>query len=130
MYNTDLFNEIVAKAQSYLAPVTKTNKLFVANLEKLVAFQFATAQSYADFALARLQAATDVSDADSLKAFAEAQVAAAETLRQKLVDDAKAFADLGAGFKAEFEALVAEFGVEPAPKAVVKTSRKAIAPAA
>ena len=117
MYNTDLFNEIVAKAQSYLAPATKANKLFVANLEKLVAFQFATAQSYADLSLARLKAAAEVEDVKGLQAFYTAQLDTVAALRQKLLDDAKALTDLGNGFKAEFDKLAEETAAE-LPKAV------------
>lgn len=127
MYNADLLNETLAKAQTYTAPVVKANKLFVASLEKLLGFQFGLLRSYADFGLGRLQAATDVTDVESLKTFAAAQLEAAGALRQKALDDAQAYADLLAGFKAEFEKLVADNGVELAPKPVVKAARKAAA---
>lgn len=132
MYNTELFEEFVAKSSAYTAPLVKANKLFIANLEKLAAFQMSLLHAYSDFGLARLKAATEVSDLESLKSFGEAQVEAATVLRQKLIDDGKALTALVASFKGEFETLAAESGVALTPKAVVaapKSSRKTAAAA-
>ena len=95
----------VPSLEAVVAPVVSANKLAVANLEKLTAFQFGVLRSYADLGVARLKAATDVTDADSLKAFSESSVEVAKELGAKVQADAKALADLLAGFKAEFDKL-------------------------
>lgn len=125
MYDLDPFNEALARATTWIAPVVQANKLFVASLEKLAAFQFGLLRSYAGFGLGRLQAASDVTDVESLKAFSAAQLEAAGALRQKALDDAQAYADLLAGFKAEFEQLVAANSTDFAPKPIVKAARRA-----
>ncbi len=113
----ELFNDYVAKLGTYTAPAVKANKLFVASLEKLVELQLAALHTYTDLGLAQLKAAVEVSDADSLKAYLRGQVETASVVRQKLLDDAKALAELSVGYKAEFDKLVGEAGREFAPKA-------------
>lgn len=125
MYDFDAFNDLLPQNPAWIAPVVEANRLFVANLEKLAAFQFAVLRSYADFGLGRLQAATDITDLDGLKAFSAAQLEAAGALRQKALDDAQAYVDLLAGFKAGFEQFVAANSAEFAPKPVVKAARRA-----
>lgn len=125
MYDNDLFNEALARSVTWIAPVVQANKLFVASLEKLAAFQLGLLRSYAGFGLSRLQAASDVTDVESLKAFSAAQLEAAGALRQKALDDAQAYVDLLAGFKAEFEQLVAANSADFAPKPIVKAARRA-----
>jgi len=105
------------QSKSFATPVVKASKLAVANLEKLVAFQFSALQSYSDLALSRLKAATEVTDLESFQSFASAQLEAATALRQKLMDDAKALVDLSAVFKAEFDKLAEETAAE-LPKTV------------
>ncbi|TCO83519.1 phasin family protein [Plasticicumulans lactativorans] len=114
---SDVFATALEQYKTFVAPVVKANKLAVAGFEKLVAFQFATAQSYADLSLARLKAAAEVEDVKGLQAFYTAQLDTVAALRQKLLDDAKALTDLGNGFKAEFDKLAEETAAE-LPKAV------------
>ena len=101
----DNFEKFFEQTKTLGAPVVKANKLAVASLEKLVALQLSTLQSYTDLTIARLKAAAEVTDLKSLQAFAADQVELAKSLGQKLMDDAKAYADLGAGVKAEFDKL-------------------------
>lgn len=117
-----------------VAPVVKANKLFVANLEKLTDFQFDTLRAYSDVGLSRLKAAVEITDVEGLTAYAEASVAVAKDLGAKVQADAEALADLLNGFKAGFEALVAESSTEvavsaPAPQAPVVEAPVAEAPA-
>ncbi len=125
--SVELFNEYFAKLGTYTAPAVKANKLFVANLEKLAEFQLVALRSYTDLGLAQLKAAAEVSDAESLQAYLRGQVETANVVRQKLLDDAKALADLSAGFKAEFDKLVGETGSEFAQKAKAVAPRKTAA---
>lgn len=118
-------NEYFANLQSVAAPVVQGNKLAVANLEKLVAFQLSAAQSYVDLGIARMKAATEVSGPQDAQAFVNGQVEAANALRTKLMADAKALADIFAGFKGEFETFAKENLSELQPKATKAAAPKA-----
>lgn len=115
MHN-DTYTQWFENAKSLPEPVVNANKLFVANLEKLVNFQMSVLQSYKDMWLNQLKAAAEISDVQGLQQFYGRQTEVASTLRQKMMDDAKALADLGTGFKADFDKL-AKDSVEPTPKA-------------
>lgn len=104
----DVFAKAIEQTKPFLAPVVKSNKLAVANVEKLVALQLSSLQSYVDLGVNQLKEAAEVSSPQSLQAFYNQQLKAAETLRQKLVEDGKALVELGVGAKAEFEALAKE----------------------
>lgn len=99
---------VTKQSQAVVASVVKANQLTVANLEKLVDFQLAAVQSYVDLGVSRLKAAAEVSNVNGLQAFYADQVKTAEALRQKLVDDSKALAKIGAEAKAEFNKLAQE----------------------
>ena len=104
-YTVPSVEAVTAQVRSFAAPVVKANKLTVANLEKLVSFQSELARSYVELGLARLQAAVEVNDAASLKAFGESSVETGKSLVAKLQADAKALTELLNGFKAEFTSL-------------------------
>lgn len=110
------FSNLVEQSQSLLAPVTKINKLAIADLEKLVALQTSTLASCIDWSLGQLKATTEVSDPQSLQNFYTGQVEALNGLRQKLIDDSQNLARLGATFQGEFNKLVEESVVELVPK--------------
>jgi phasin family protein len=118
-------NEYFANLQSVAAPVVQGNKLAVANLEKLVAFQLSAVQSYVDLGIARMKAATEVNGPQDAQAFVNGQVESANAFRTKLMEDAKALADLFAGFKGEFEKFAKENMSELTPKAIKATAPKA-----
>ena len=87
-------------------------------------YQTLTTWEQLDEWIARLKAAAEVTDLKSLQAFAADQVELAKSLGQKLMDDAKAYADLGAGVKAEFDKLAEEAAAE-LPKSVQPFSKAA-----
>lgn len=120
----ETFEKFFEQTKTFNAPVVKASKLAVASLEKLVALQLSTLQSYTELTIARLKAATEVTDLKSLQGFATEQVELAKSLGQKVMDDAKAFADLGAGVKAEFDKLAEEAAAE-LPKTVQSFSKAA-----
>lgn len=111
------FSNIVEQPQFLLTPLTKVNKLAIADLEKLVALQTSTLASCVDWSLGQLKAASEVSDPQSLQNFCTSQVEALNGLRQKLIDDSQNLARLGATFQSEFNKLVEESVVELVPKA-------------
>ena len=98
------------------APLIKANKLWVTDLEKLIKFQLKMVQSHMEIGLNQLKAATEIENVKSLQSFLSGQLDAANVLRQKLMDDAKALVDLSTSFKADFDALVKEGGTNLAPK--------------
>lgn len=106
------FEKIFAQTTTFTAPMLKASKLAIAGLEKLVAFELATLQSYSDLTIARLKAATEISDVKGLQDFYTTQIEVLSTVRQKMMDDAKALTDIGSGVKAEFDKLAEETAAE------------------
>lgn len=96
----------VPSFEAAVAPVVAASKLSVAQLEKLASFQFGLVQDYAGLGLARLKAATEVSDLAGLKAYGEASVGVAKDVGAKVQADAKALVELLTGFGAEYKGLV------------------------
>lgn len=118
--SNEVFGKLFEQYEPVLAPVVKANKLAVANLEKLVNFQFEALRSYADLGLNQFKAAAEVSDVTSLQGFYASQVDAFNVLRKKVLDDAQALVDLSTGFKAEFDKLAKDSVVEFAPKSAAR----------
>jgi phasin family protein len=98
------------------APMIKANKLLVAELERLVNFQMGVMRYYVDMVMNQLKAAAEISDINSLQDFCKGQVEVTNKVRQRMMDDAKALADLGTGFKADLDALAKESTEELATK--------------
>ena len=103
-----MYKDLLPNVDMFVAPVVKTNKLAVANLEKLVAFQISSLQTYVDISLAQMKSAAEVSNLQELQAFYKSQMDVAANLRQKVMDDFKALTDLGNGFKDDFTKLAEE----------------------
>ncbi len=106
--NNEFFFKVADQYEAFLVPMVKANKLAVVNFEKLVGFQMGALRGYAELGLERMKAASQINDPQSCQAFLNDQLQVAEVVGQKLLDDAKALADLGAGFKADLDALVKE----------------------
>lgn len=130
-----------ALSKRLLAPMVHANKLLVANLEKLVGFQQGLFNDYTHLGLSRLAAAVEITDLESLKAYAESSVETYKALNAKLQTDTQALYALLAGFKEESEQLIGDAAVEAAPKeakddvrkaadATTKAADKSISPAA
>lgn len=123
----EIFANAFEQAKPFLASAVKSNKLAVANLEKVVALQLSSLQSYVDLGVNQLKEAAEISDPQSLQAFYDKQLKAAETLRQKLVADSKALVELSVGAKAELDDLAKENLAELQKKTaeVVNLAKKA-----
>ena len=104
--SNDTLSKMSEQYQNFLAPVIKANKLSATNLEALVNFQMSSLQSYVDVAMNRMRAAADISDPTSLQVFLTSHAEVISSLNQKVMDDAKALADLTTRFKADFDKLV------------------------
>jgi phasin family protein len=117
------FVNVFEQYQDFVAPVVKTNQQVVANVEKLVSFQIDALQAYVDFGVSRLKAAAEVSNPQDLQAFLKDQVEAANVLREKGQNDAKALAELIAEFQAEFNARAQENITEVSNKVTEVTKK-------
>lgn len=100
--DNEQLSDLFKQSQFFLTPLVKTNKLAVANFEKLVAFQMNTLQSYMDFSIDRLKAAAEVDSPERLQEFLTGQFEAVAVLGQKLLDDSKALAELSTELSDEF----------------------------
>ena len=104
----DLFSPLQQNTIALPTPMIKANKLLVTELERLVNFQMGIMRYYVDIVLNQLKAAAEISDVNSLQEFCKGQVEVTNKVRQRMIDDTKALADLGTGFKADLDALAKE----------------------
>lgn len=113
----NLFNKALETPQILPEPVVKTNKLLVENLEKMMVFQMNALKSYLDIGLNQMRAAAEITDLQSLQDFCKRQAEIAQTVQQKLMNDAKAMSDMTNRFKAEMDGLAKSTLEEVLPKA-------------
>jgi phasin family protein len=107
MYD-DVLSKLFANPQALPNVLSNASQLVVSNMEKWTALQMNAWQSYVDLGLEQVRAAAQATDAKGLQEFYKLQAEAANSVRQRLMDDAKAVADLGVDFKAGLDALVKE----------------------
>lgn len=124
----EMFSKPFANAETMLEPMMKANKLAVANVEKLVNFNMTAMQAYVDMGLEQMKSAAEVNSPQTLQAFWSKQIETANVVRQKMMDDAKALADLGNGMKDEFAKLT-EDNVKEMAKAAPKAAQQPAASA-
>ncbi|MCP5419992.1 MAG: phasin family protein [Gammaproteobacteria bacterium] len=105
MYDAVL-SKLFANPQALPNVLSNAGQLVLNNVEKLTALQMNALQSYVDLGLGQVRAAAKATDAKGLQDFYKLQADAANSVRQRLMDDAKAMADLGVDFKAGLDALV------------------------
>lgn len=113
-----IFPNVAANSEKLYAPFFKFNKLAVATAEEFANIELASLRVYAEIGLGQLKAAVEVSDLESFKAFTNSQQAAVKTVSEKLISDAKAFAEVTESFRSEALRIAretnAEFEVRPA----------------
>jgi phasin family protein len=120
------------QAKTMYAPMAKFNSLFVENMEKMTDFQLNAIKSYAEMGLDQMKKASDVKDAESMRAYTSAQAEAASALNKKIMEDAKTFSDMAMEFKSQVESIMEEARTTAATtattaKPATKTSTKAAA---
>lgn len=116
--------DFTAQMNLFMAPMMKTNKLLVSNMEKLVAFQMSALNTYVDMSMGQMKAAASISSPEDFQGYMKGQVQFFEQLRDKMMGDVKAFADMGNGMKDEFSKL-AEENVSDISKATKMPAKKA-----
>lgn len=116
------FPDFYSQFSQFATPVVKTNKLLVSNFEKLVDFQLSAMQAYLNLAMSQFKAAAEITSPEDAQAFFKGQVEFSDKMREKVMADLKALADMGNGMKDEFSKLAEEnvSEITKASKAVVK----------
>ncbi|MFC3680816.1 phasin family protein [Bacterioplanoides pacificum] len=121
----NILNAFAEQAKTMYAPMSKFNTLVVDNMEKMTEFQLNAIKSYADLGLDQMKKASDVKDAESMRAFTASQAEVASSLNKKIMDDAKALSDMAMDFKTQVETLM-----EEARSSAAATTTTAAKPAA
>jgi phasin family protein len=106
--NTDILATLTEQTKSFMAPVQKLNTIAIANTEKLVAFQTASVQKYAELGLAQWKAAAQVSDPESLMTYVTAQGARMTDVGEQVMADAKQTYQLGMDLLSEAQKVTQE----------------------
>lgn len=86
-------------------PLVKANQSFAANFEKILIFQMAALKASFDMGLNQMKAAAEITDIESLQDFYKCQSQIAQTLQQKLLNDAKAVAEMTVRLQSELDNL-------------------------
>ena len=97
----EVFPKLSANGEKLYEPIYKFNKLAVEKAEELANIELASLREYTEIGLTQLRAATEVSDFDSFKGFADSQQAAFKKVSEKVINDAKAFAKVTESFRDE-----------------------------
>jgi phasin family protein len=113
----DLFSKALETPQTLSEPLVRANKLFAANVEKMVVFQMNALKSYLDIGLNQLKAAAEITDIESMQDFYKRQTEIAQTVQQKLMIDAKVMSDMATRFKTEMDNLTKATLEDVLPKA-------------
>ena len=113
----NLFSQVLKTPQSFPEPLVKANKLFIGNMESILAFQIHALKSYMDISINQLRAAAEITDLDSLQDFYKRQAEIAQTVQRKLLNDARIVSGMAARLKAEMDALTQTTWQESLPKA-------------
>lgn len=126
--NTDILATVTEQSKSFMAPVQKLNTIAIANTEKLLAFQTASLQKYAQMQMAQWKAAAQVNDAESLMAYLTAQGARMTDVGNQVIADTKQAYQLGMDLLSEAQKVTQENVASVTEMTKVKaTSRKAAA---
>jgi phasin family protein len=126
--NTDILATVTEQSKSFMAPVQKLNTIAIANTEKLLAFQTASLQKYAQMGMAQWKAAAQVNDTESLMAYFTAQGARMTSVGNQVIADTKLAYQLGMDFLSEAQKATQENVASVTEMTKVKAaSRKAAA---
>lgn len=120
----DVMNPFFNQAQNFAAPMVKANKMAVANLEKVVDFQLKTWQKYTEMSLDAIKAAAEIDSPKAFQAYVTKQAENATAVRQEVMDDFKAWAEIGTDIREDFNRL-AEQNTADLKAASSKSSKKA-----
>lgn len=123
---TEILDKALAQSETYVEPLVRANKLAVANVERVIELQLKALQKYVDLGIAQLKAAAEIDSPKALQAYFGKQIEVANTFRQQLLDDVKAWTELSTDLKDEFTKL-AEDNVKEFKAAAAKatSTRKA-----
>ena len=117
--NTNILATLTEQSKSLMAPVQKLNHIAIATTEKLVAFQTANLQKYADLGFAQWKAAAEVNDPESFVNFLANQDTRLSQVGEALIADTKRAYPLGVDLLCEAQKMAQENVVS-----VTKTSKE------
>lgn len=101
----DLFSKALETPQSLPEPLVKANKMMVENIEKMMVFHMNSLKAYMDIGINQMRAAAEINDVKSWQDFYRRQGEIAQTVQQKMLNDARLMSDLAARFKTEMDGL-------------------------
>ena len=101
----NLFSKVLETPQALPEPLIKANKLFIDNMESILAFQMHALKSYMGISINQLRAAAEITDLNSLQDFYQRQAEIAQTVQRKLMNDARIMSSMAVRLKTEMDAL-------------------------
>jgi phasin family protein len=101
----NLFSKALETPQALPEPLIKANKLFIDNMESILAFQMHALKSYMGISINQIRAAAEITDLNSLQDFYQRQAEIAQTVQRKLMNDARIMSGMAVRLKTEMDAL-------------------------
>lgn len=92
--------------EKVIGPVKELNELTMKSIEKISAVQVKAMQENAEASIEALKASTEISDLDSLNAYMQSQLTAAQGMYSKAVKDAEKIAKMSESYANDVKALV------------------------
>lgn len=101
----DLFENANQQFNEVLGPARRFNLLLLDGAEKLADLNLQSAHAYGEIALQQWRTATQISDAEGLRSYLSEQGKLAETVSQRITEDASRLASIGRDFGNELQKL-------------------------
>ena len=105
---TDMFKNVNEQLQGFTNPLLRYNQLVAANLEKLARLQLESTTAYTDLGLSQLHAAANTKDPQSMAELGSKQLETMAKVSNRMLEDIQSLSKIGAAFKEDVDALVAE----------------------
>lgn len=103
--SNEALETLTEQTEQFFGPFAEANRVVMNKFQKLVELQSEAAPAYVELHLEQMRTAGSVKDADSLKGFWDAQMAASEKLREKMLADSRAVSELGVSLLTELSQL-------------------------
>lgn len=101
----DMFENVNQQFSEVLGPARRFNLLLLDSAEKLADLNLKSARAYGDLVLQQWRAATEISDVDGLRGYLSEQGKLAETMSQRLTEDANRLTNISRDFGTELQKL-------------------------
>lgn len=91
----DMFSNTLKMLQTLPEPWVNANRMFAANVEKMLAFHMNTLESYLGMSMNQLRAAAEVHDVQSFQDFCGRQAQVTKTMRYRLMNEMRTLPYMG-----------------------------------